>query len=268
MMKYQIDHDFHIHTHLSKCSGDPGQTVERLLAYGKKNGLRHICITNHFWDAPIPGASAFHEGQDLAHIQKVLPFPEDPDVTFHFGCECEIDKHGVFGVLPEHLDQFEFLALSVSHMHMKGFTYDPETDDSVEARIALYKKRMDWALALNLPWHKVGLAHPTTALIACARWEEHLQILDGIPDEDWRRWFTFLAQKGAGIELNIEIFRFEEKDLPRGMRPYHIAKECGCRFYLGSDAHRLSQIEEAPARFARIIEVLDLQESDKWHLFP
>jgi hypothetical protein len=167
-------------------------------------------------------------------------------------------------VLPENLEKFEFLALAVAHMHMKDVTYFEEEAVTVEDRIALYKKRMDWALALDLPWHKVGLAHPTTALIACARWEEHLQILDGIPDEDWRRWFTFLAQKGAGIELNIEILRFTEEDLPRGMRPYHIAKECGCRFYLGSDAHRLAQIEEAPKRFARIIEALDLTEEDKW----
>ena len=263
-MKYQIDHDFHLHTYLSKCSGDPGQTIDRLIAYAKENGLKHICITNHFWDHGIPFDSKFHQGQDLNHIMQVLPLPSDPNVTLHFGCECEIDKHGVFGVLPENLDKFEFLALAVSHMHMKGFTYDEEETETVADRIALYIKRMDWAISLDLPWHKVGLAHPTTALIACARWEEHLQILDGISDECWRRWFTFLAEKGAGIELNIEIFRFTEDQLPRGMRPYRIAKECGCRFYLGSDAHRLSQIEEAPKRFARIIEVLDLTEEDKW----
>ena len=154
-MKYQIDHDFHIHTYLSKCSGDPGQTIERLTAYAKANGLRHICVTNHFWDAPIPLESKFHEGQDLPHIMQVLPFPEDPDVTFHFGCECDIDKYGTLGVLPENLEKFEFLALAVAHMHMKDVTYFEEEAVTVEDRIALYKKRMDWALALDLPWHNV-----------------------------------------------------------------------------------------------------------------
>ena len=266
-MKYKIDHDFHIHTYLSKCSGDPEQTNERLLAYAKKNGLRHICVTNHFWDKDIPGGSKFHEGQDLEHLYRALPFPESEDVTFHFGCECEINKEGTFGVLTEHLDRFAFLALSVAHMHMKDFTIVLPEQDSAEARIALYKKRMEWALAMDLPWHKVGLAHPTTALIASANWEKHLEILDGIDDDTWADWFTRLEARGAGIELNIEIFRFTEEELPRGLRPFEIAKACGSHFYLGSDAHRLSQIEEAPSRFARIIELLDLKEEQKWHLF-
>lgn len=266
-MKYVIDHDYHIHTYLSKCSGDPGQTNERLLAYAKENGLKHICVTNHFWDAPIPGAGKFHIGQDLPHIQQAKPLPVDPDVTFHFGCECEINKEGVFGVLPEHFDEFEFMALSVSHLHMKDFTIVLPEQDSTEARIELYKKRMEWALALDLPWHKVGLAHPTTALLTSADWQRHLDLLDGIDDETWASWFTRLEEKGAGIELNIEIFRFTEEELPRGLRPYQIAKKCGSHFYLGSDAHRLAQIEEGPKRFARIIELLELTEDDKWHLF-
>lgn len=266
-MKYVIDHDFHIHTYISMCSGDPGQTNERLLAYAKQNGLRHICVTNHLWDADVPNIEGLKLKQDLPHILQAKPLPVDPDVTFHFGCECDINKEGTLGVSPAHYDEFEFMALSVSHLHMNGITIDLPEQDSAEARTQLYKQRMEWALALDLPWHKVGLAHPTTALIASANWEKHLEILDAIDDETWARWFTELERRGAGIELNIEIFRFTEEELPRGLRPYRIAKACGCHFYLGSDAHRLAQIVEGPKRFARIIELLELTEDDKWHLF-
>ena len=38
-MKFQIDHDYHIHSKLSSCSRDPEQTNERILQYAKENGL-------------------------------------------------------------------------------------------------------------------------------------------------------------------------------------------------------------------------------------
>jgi len=38
-MLMQADHDFHLHTFLSSCSADPEQTVDRLIAYGRENGV-------------------------------------------------------------------------------------------------------------------------------------------------------------------------------------------------------------------------------------
>ncbi|MBP3370026.1 MAG: PHP domain-containing protein [Clostridia bacterium] len=56
-MKYAIDHDYHIHSMLSSCSNDPEQSTERILQYAKENGLKKICITDHFWDERVDGAS-------------------------------------------------------------------------------------------------------------------------------------------------------------------------------------------------------------------
>ena len=53
-MKYKIDHDYHIHSHLSPCSGDPTQTPEAILRYAKDNRLEHICITDHTGTMPSP----------------------------------------------------------------------------------------------------------------------------------------------------------------------------------------------------------------------
>ena len=47
---FSIDHDYHIHTHLSTCSGDPEQTVENITRFARQNGMHTICITDHLWD--------------------------------------------------------------------------------------------------------------------------------------------------------------------------------------------------------------------------
>lgn len=48
------------------------------------------------------------------------------------------------------------------------------------------------------------------------------------------------------------------------MRPYRIAKDCGCKFYLGSDAHHPDELEIAKKQFERMIDLLKLEESDKF----
>ena len=45
--------------------------------------------------------------------------------------------------------------------------------------------------------------------------------------------------------------------------PYRIAKEEGCRFYLGSDAHHPAGLKAAKANFEAIVDLLDLTEDDK-----
>ena len=59
-MRFTYDHDLHIHSRISPCGGDPNQTPERILQYAVDNGLKTICVTDHYWDgtvdltAPVP----------------------------------------------------------------------------------------------------------------------------------------------------------------------------------------------------------------------
>lgn len=54
----------------------------------------------------------------------------------------------------------------------------------------------------------------------------------------------------------------EEKDIL--LRPYYIAKDCGCKFYLGSDSHKLEAFKNSKENFEDIITLLDLKETDKF----
>ena len=59
-MKYQIDHDLHIHSFLSTCAKNPEQTPRRILSQAQEAGLTTLCLTNHFWDEDVPGASNWY----------------------------------------------------------------------------------------------------------------------------------------------------------------------------------------------------------------
>ena len=74
-MKYIVDHDLHIHSKLSFCSGDPEQTKENILKYAEKRGLKHICITDHFWDSeliPLWNGETWYGDQNYSYISSII----------------------------------------------------------------------------------------------------------------------------------------------------------------------------------------------------
>ncbi len=266
VMNFQLDHDYHIHSQLSLCSGDAAQTAAAILKYAEDNHLKEICLTDHFWDERVPGASDWYRVQGYERLSSVLPLPQGEGVRFFFGCETELDKHMTLGIADKTMEQFDFIIIPTTHLHMTGFTVD-EQKTSVEERAALYVERLDKLLDLDLPFHKIGIAHLTCPLIAWNRskdFDEHLRILDEIDDATYRELFSKLAGRGAGFELNFTPADYSQEQLPRVLRPYLLAKEVGCKFYLGSDAHRPANLAYAPKRFADMVTALALEETERY----
>jgi histidinol phosphatase-like PHP family hydrolase len=77
-----------------------------------------------------------------------------------------------------------------------------------------------------------------------------------------KRLFAKAAKLGVGIEINVGDWELEESALPETMRPYRIAAECGCKFYLGSDAHAPDEMDLTVP--ARMVELLGLDEDQKF----
>ena len=59
---------------------------------------------------------------------------------------------------------------------------------------------------------------------------------------------------------------FAEEEADIVLRPYRIAKSCGCKFYCGSDAHHPAGLDKAKAIFERAVDMLGLKEEDKIYL--
>ena len=266
-MRYRIDHDYHIHSFLSSCATDPMQDERYILARAKELGLSHICITNHYWDSAVPGASKWYTGQDFAHISRSLPLPQLPGIQFSFGCETELDKHTTVGCPPARYDDFAFIIIPTTHLHMMGFTID-EADDTVERRARLWEKRLEAVLDQPLPFHKIGLAHLTSCLINWRRKskEEHFATLAAIDKEEAARLFCKVAARGCGVELNLNDLRNAGEDVDQILGLFHIAKECGCKFYLGSDAHEPQEFDGFHELYEKAITKLGLCESDKFYI--
>ena len=262
-MKYILDHDLHIHSMISQCSSDPEQTAENILRYAKERGFKQIALTDHFWDETVDGASRWYkEYHKLSDLKRALPLPTDDEVEFLFGCETDMDKNGVIGISPERFDEFDFIIVPTTHLHMKGFTID-ESDYGNPQRLAkLWVERFDMLLSADLPFGKVGLAHPCTACIA-PEGKKHLETLKLIPDAEMHRLFTEAARLGIGIEINGSDVSLEERDAEVALRPLRIAKECGCKFYYGSDAHKGREFG-VWRNFERAAEMLGLTEDDKF----
>ena len=264
-MRCVWDNDLHIHSKISVCSNLPEQSTERILSYAVENGLKTICLTDHFWDDAVAGASDWYKPQNFEHISAAKPLPQTDGVRFLFGCETDLDKFLTLGISKERLDEFSFIVIPTTHFHMKGFTLSEDETASPKSRAEAWVKRLDKVLGMDLPFHKVGLAHLTCGLIAPKR-DEYLETIKLIPSEEMQRLLKKAAELGVGIELNRGDMSFADDEKDIVLRPYRIAKQCGCKFYFGSDAHSPAQLDKSKAVFERAIDLLELTEDDKFIL--
>ena len=262
-MKYTFDHDFHIHSQISSCSRDPEQNNERILKYAEDEGLHTIVLADHFWDETVPGASKWYAAQDYPHICQAKPLPQSDKVKFLFGCETEMDKNMTVGCSRERMEELAFIVIPTTHFHMEKFTIAEEHLATPQTRAQVWVDKLDALLSMDLPFHKIGIAHLVCGLIWKGDRAKYLETLDSIAAADMHRIFAKAARLGVGIEINMS-YPDEERDTV--LRPFRIAKEEGCKFYLGSDAHHPAGLDNARKKFERVIDDLELTEEDKFIL--
>lgn len=261
-MEFIYDHDMHIHSRLSPCSGDENQTCRRILDYALENGLSTVAVTDHFWDSAVPGASDWYKPLNIEHLSKSLPLPRDEKVRFLFGCETDMDMNGNIGLTKDHFDVFDFVIVSTTHFHMQGFTVPAGMTQ--RERKERYVRRFYQLLDADIPFNKTGIAHLTCNLIDPSSQKAHIDTVDMVSDNEFYSVFRGVAEKGLGVELNIYVNWYNENELSRVLRPYLIAKECGCKFYLGSDSHHNADIMRAPNKLKSTLAVFPLEEKDKF----
>lgn len=268
-MKFQIDHDLHIHSYISPCAGyDPRQTKEAILAYGLTNQYRLLCVADHIWDRNVPSPAPVNNpwlkrGLDCQKAQEILPLPQSEKCRFLFAIEVDTDYMGNVGISEASYDTFDFIIFAPSHLHLQGFARNgAEVGTSAAEYKAFYKERLLQILNMDLPFHKCGLAH-FTGCLACD--EGKTAALDQFTDEEFREIFGLAAKRGIGIELNQWGFpaNYTQQEQVSILRPYRIAKQMGCKFYLGGDAHTPEEFASRKEEFRLLIDALDLTEEDK-----
>ena len=177
-----------------------------------------------------------------------------------------MDKYFTVGVDRARYDEFDFIIIPTTHLHMTDFTISKKDAKSNERRAQLWVQRLDALLDMDLPFNKIGIAHLACPLINPKDRAAYLDVLDMISSIEMERIFTRAAGCGIGIELNHSDMKFSDSEADRVLRMFRIAKSCGCKFYLGSDAHHPSTFDDVNQVFSRAIDLLELEESDKFIL--
>jgi len=263
-MRYKIDHDLHIHSKISLCSGDPEQSNETILRHAESEGLRQICLTDHFWDERVEGASKWYKWQDFPHICEALPLPRSNKTEFLFGAETDLNMDMALGVSRERFDEFGFVIIPTTHLHMSN-NISPEDGATAEGRAKVWISRLDGLLDMDLPFCKIGIAHLACSLIAKEH-EDYIRVMKLLPEAELERIFAKAAKVGVGIELNMFDMMYSEEDRETILRPFRVAKAQGCKFYLGSDAHHPEEFKDFSEIFERAISDLGLTENDKFYV--
>lgn len=261
-MTFTFDHDLHIHTALSKCVTDKAQSAERILQYAIDNHLSTVCVTNHYWDANVAGASRWYTGQDFAHLSLVKPLPTARGVRFLFGCEADMTRDGRLTIPAERYDDFDLILVSLTHFNHAHLAIP--TDAPARERAKLWADRLAAVLDMPLPFHKVGLAHLACSYMDLQDRANYIETLNTISADTMTKLFSKAARLGVGIELNRCDMTYSDREAYAVLRMFRIARDCGCRFYCGSDAHDATALAETPAILTRAIRALGLTEADKF----
>jgi histidinol phosphatase-like PHP family hydrolase len=251
-MRYVPDHDLHIHSHLSPCSADDRQSPAAILSYGLTAGFSLLCVTDHCWPQT-----------PLSLLRSHQPLPQSKKCKFLFGAEVDMDKTDTLSVSPADIETLDFAVISTDHLNLRGYSIDPAvTPGDALSRKTRYKERLHTMLAMDLPFHKTGLAHFTAELV-CG--DEPIRCLTLFSDAELIDIFTKVRDRGMGVELNFVPDRYKPDDLREVLRPYFIAKNLGCKFYFASDAHHPEGFCGVVKRkMEPIIDLLDLTEEDKF----
>lgn len=233
----RIEHDFHLHTNLSLCAKRE-VTAADYVAGARRLGLKKLGFSDHFWDAAVDGANKFYQPQHYEHICLLKPELEKlrcDDLQIYFGCETEYDPLSRSAAITEATaEQLDFLLVPNSHTHMMmpKDCYEP------------YQKHADFMLQatydiLSCPVSRyiTAIAHPFEA-VACPY--PNGLLIDLITDDEFKRVLDVMAKKGIAFEINVSSMKGktpEEIGQMSQIRLFRLAKQQGCKFLFGSDAH-------------------------------
>lgn len=238
-------------------------TADAILKVLEEEGIREAYITNHLWDADMPGADDWYGPQDIAHVSRVLPLPQSDEVKMGFGCETEFCGGQKIGLSPAHYDVFDFIIVPFNHLHNN---FSRPKDVVTPAQVAaLFADHFEDLLTHPLPWKKTGIAHLTCGLTYPH--ENLYEVFDLLDEKRMRKIFDVLAKRGAGIELNAGCFNpgWEEHE-SSFLRLYRMAKEAGCTFYCGSDAHSLEGLPKLKKQLQPVVGLLGLRGEDRFRI--
>ena len=240
-----VDHDVHVHTFLSACCNDDRLTPAAAIDNGATIGLKTIGFANHVWDSAVPGASKWYGPQDVGHVMQIREMiPADTrGIRVLLGCESEYCGAGKVGLTTKSAALFDYVLLPMSHFQMSGGFIRPKDLAAPEDVASLLMRRFNEAVEIEFI---TGIAHP---LLPIGFMDHADRIMSLISDAQLADGFGRAAELGVSIEFNTGMFPGSTGRESRGfhddafIRVMSLARQAGCFFHFGSDAHNLNHLD-------------------------
>lgn len=239
-----IDHDLHIHTVLSSCCGDSKQTPENIINLANELGLKKIGFADHTWENPVLEPSEWYANQNGSRIDELARIVrasaiESPSILI--GCEAETLSHGKFSISQDFAATLDYVVLATDHFHFTDLVEQPA--DYSAATFGRHLLEMFRAGAVA-PFKNIVLAHPCLPLGFMNLYEA---IVDTISDNEFLDTFAVAAEHNVALEITLSFFpdAARNRDFSRSVpvRVLSLAKQAGCKFVFGSDAHSLVRLQ-------------------------
>lgn len=258
-----IDHDLHVHTYLSSCCEDKeNQRPKKILTLAEKMGLSTIGFTDHIWVNTHVEPSDWYRSQDKRQITRLRHdlMSASSSVRVLVGCEADTVAPGKSQEFAESLD---YVGLSCSHFHMKGFVQQPK-DDSPRS---VGEHLMTFFVSAARSGLATVIVHPFKPFGYESQYDNAIAVLS---DAELFDTFSVAAELDVAIEITVSFLPpAEEKDgsaasmwsIETPLRILSLAKAAGCKFCFGSDAHSLGGMRQL-LKLEVFNRHLDLSEDD------
>ncbi len=224
--------NYHIHTNLSRCGGRE-MTVDAIVRAAEAAGLKEIALTDHIHP---------YETSKLRRNARILtPLRDAQKTNIHIYLGAELSAHGEHKYTLRYSDfRPEYSLYAHNHYHMFGWE-QPEDRSPMS-----YKNHCKAVLQNMIKTGKADcFAHPFIDKYIVREFEEDYGFTQGCITDLWTDnelgdIMTAAKEKQIAWELNTSAF-IPYRDFMR--RYFHIGKEVGVCFLIGTDAHRLSEVD-------------------------
>lgn len=242
----KVDIDTHFHTPLSKCCHDPAATIENIAAILSARGYRLIAVTDHVWSHPTVAPNEWYrrhpESGTLEQADYIHAHASEFPLTVLAGCEADMQAPGVFGFSQAMREKLDLIMLSSDHFQLRDFVEQPAEVTPQN----LAKLMMKFFLSAVRESGADILTHP---LYTNSYDEFFDRTMDCISDAELSDALGEAAERKIALELNAGLFRAAVQgryQWDNMVRIFTLARQAGCKFTMGTDAHKLSDFDLAP----------------------
>ena len=255
----KIDHDLHVHTYFSGCCSEKKtQRPEFIVKKAESLGLKTIGLNDHLW--------IFDPDQqvEIRDAQKKAQKEIDSPVKILVGGEADTLAPGKFSITREHAETLDYVGLSCTHFHLKDYI-EQAADDKP---LTIAKHMMKFFISAVQSGFATTIVHPLKPYGYAPIYEE---VISSISDNEFIDALSLAAENNVALEITPSFL--PPKPNPEAVKPVHtfsietplrvllLAKQSGCKFTFGSDAHKQDSMDRI-LDLDIFIKKLDLTKED------